>query len=87
MLNIVDAQQDSRFNPEIDKKTNYYTRNILAVPLLDHEQHCTLGVLEAINKKTFDYFTKEDEAFLIILASIASKIFKTSVSNDSKTSI
>ena len=31
-LNIPDAYADLRFNPEVDKRTNYRTRNILCVP-------------------------------------------------------
>ncbi|MCK5455290.1 MAG: GAF domain-containing protein, partial [Calditrichia bacterium] len=33
ILNIPDAYKDSRFNPEIDKKTGYLTRNMLTMPL------------------------------------------------------
>ena len=49
-INVPDAYADSRFNPEIDRKTGFRTRNILSVPLLDHE--CRLvGVLQVLNRK------------------------------------
>ena len=34
-LNIPDAYQDPRFNPEADKRTGYHTRNILCMPVFD----------------------------------------------------
>jgi len=37
ILNIPDAYKDSRFNPEIDKKTGYLTRNMLTMPLKNRE--------------------------------------------------
>jgi len=34
ILNIPDCYADARFNPEIDRKTGYKTRNMLTIPLL-----------------------------------------------------
>lgn len=34
-LNILDAHQDERFNPENDKKINYRTKSVLAVPIFN----------------------------------------------------
>jgi adenylate cyclase len=34
-LNIPDAYQDPRFNPDADKRTGYRTRNILCMPVFD----------------------------------------------------
>jgi phosphoserine phosphatase len=48
-INVPDAYADDRFNPEVDRKTGFRTRNILSVPLLDYE--CSLvGVLQVLNK-------------------------------------
>lgn len=33
VLNIENAYEDSRFNPEVDSKTGYTTRNILCMPI------------------------------------------------------
>ena len=49
---VVDAYDDYRFNPEVDKATGYLTQSILAVPLLDNQGH-TIGVFQALNKKDF----------------------------------
>lgn len=32
-LNIEDAYEDNRFNPEIDSKTGYTTKTILCMPI------------------------------------------------------
>jgi phosphoserine phosphatase len=48
-INVPDAYADDRFNPAVDRKTGFRTRNILSVPLLDYE--CSLvGVLQVLNK-------------------------------------
>lgn len=50
VLNIPDAYADERFNRDVDRQTGYRTRNILAVPLLDHSGDL-VGVLEVLNKR------------------------------------
>jgi phosphoserine phosphatase len=50
MLNIPDAYADARFNPEIDRRTGFRTRNLLTCPFGDRDQQ-RVGVLQAINKR------------------------------------
>ena len=69
LINIPDAYKDSRFNPEIDKKTGYRTRNILCAPMLNHKNEC-VGVLQVLNKKTGE-FGFEDESLIMALAAQA----------------
>ena len=47
---VPDAYADPRFNPEIDRQTSFRTRNILSVPLYDHEGN-SVGVLQVLNKR------------------------------------
>ncbi len=68
-LNIPDAYQDPRFNPDIDKQTGWRTRNILAVPMTNLEGEM-VGVLEAINKRRGP-FSDEDGRLLGALAAQA----------------
>jgi len=49
-LHVPDAYADERFNPEVDKRTGFRTRNILSVPLRDHEG-ALVGVLQVLNKR------------------------------------
>ncbi len=68
-VNIPDAYSDPRFNPEVDKRTGYRTRNILTMPIRD-EHHKIIGVMQVLNKKA-GVFTEEDEQLLGALASQA----------------
>jgi signal transduction protein with GAF and PtsI domain len=69
-LNIKDAYAYPKFNKEIDKKTGYRTRNILAVPLINHLGE-TIGVFQVINKLTATTFSKYDFELLDHLAMYA----------------
>ena len=60
VINVPDAYADPRFNPEIDKKTGFVTRNILSFPLLGFENE-PVGVLQVLNKRegSFDPWDEE----------------------------
>ncbi len=60
-LNIRDAYSSSLFNPNVDKKTGYRTRTILAIPLINRGH--IIGVFQAINKNG-SHFTREDEELM-----------------------
>jgi adenylate cyclase len=66
-VNIKDAYQDPRFNPEVDRRTGYHTRTILCMPLRD-ERREIIGVMQVLNKN-FGVFTEEDEQLLDALGS------------------
>jgi adenylate cyclase len=61
-INIPHAYADLRFNPQLDKKTGYFTRSVLSVPVADHGGK-TVGVMQVLNKKGGG-FTAQDEARL-----------------------
>jgi signal transduction histidine kinase len=61
-LIINDAYSDPRFNPDVDRKTGFRTRNIMSIPLINRAKEC-IGTLQALNKKTGD-FNEDDQAFL-----------------------
>lgn len=68
-INIKDAYKDSRFNPDVDKKTGYKTKTILCMPIKNFNQEI-IGVFQVLNK--FDEtFTIDDEDLLIAIASSA----------------
>ena len=66
-LNIPDAYDDPRFNPEVDRRTGYRTRSILCVPMHDADG-LRIGVLEVLNKRG-GVFAEEDEELLSALSS------------------
>ncbi len=66
-LNIPDAYDDARFNPEVDRRTGFRTRSILCVPVPDHEGRIT-GVMQALNRRHGASFDGDDEALLGAMA-------------------
>jgi adenylate cyclase len=61
-VNIPYAYADLRFNPAFDKKTGYFTRSILCVPLINKDGK-TIGVTQVLNRRGGP-FTNEDESRL-----------------------
>lgn len=49
IINVPDAYADPRFNPEIDRKTGFRTRNMITFPLLGFD-NSVVGVLQVLNK-------------------------------------
>ena len=74
-INTEDAHQDPRFFKDIDLRTGYRTRTLLAVPLRNHEGEI-IGAFEVLNKKT-GVFGKEDEEILKALAAQAAVAIET----------
>jgi len=58
-VNIPYAYADLRFNPAFDKKTGYFTRSILCVPIVNKDAK-TIGVTQVLNKSGGP-FSDEDE--------------------------
>jgi adenylate cyclase len=61
-INIPHAYADLRFNPAFDRKTGFFTRSILCVPIINKDGK-TIGVTQVLNKKNGS-FTAEDESRL-----------------------
>jgi adenylate cyclase len=61
-INIPYAYADLRFNPSFDKKTGFFTRSILCVPVVNKHGR-TIGVTQVLNKHGGP-FSQEDEARL-----------------------
>ena len=69
-LNIPDAYNDDRFNPDIDKKTGYKTKTILCMPIKNNNQEI-IGAFQVLNKLD-GVFTKGDEDLLVAIGGSAS---------------
>jgi len=75
-LIIPDAYADSRFNREVDRKTGYRTRNILAAPIRDRDRG-VVGVIQMLNKEDTEGFTDSDLSLLEAMgAQAASALIK-----------
>ena len=58
-INIPYAYADLRFNPDFDRKTGFFTRSILCVPIVNQHGE-TIGVTQVLNKHN-GVFTDDDE--------------------------
>ncbi len=79
-VNIPDAYQDPRFNPEVDRKTGYHTRTILCMPMRTREGKI-LGVFQVLNKRR-GVFTKRDEELLAAFAAQADIAVRNAILNE-----
>ncbi len=69
-INITDAYNDDRFNPDVDKTTGYKTKNILCMPIKNNNQEI-IGAFQVLNKNN-GVFTKSDEDLLVAIGGSAS---------------
>ena len=67
-LNIPDVSQDPRHFGEVDAKTGFVTRSLLAVPLCVKDR--SMGVLEALNRRDGRPFDGEDQALFEAFADL-----------------
>ena len=81
IININDAYNDRRFNPDIDRQTGYKTKNMITMPIwnLKHE---ILGVFQVLNKAEGNFTEKDEETLLTIGSSVGialenAKLFET----------
>jgi sigma-B regulation protein RsbU (phosphoserine phosphatase) len=64
-VRLENAYDDARFEPDIDRKLGFRTRQLLCLPIRN-EAGAIIGVLQLLNKT--EGFTDEDEAFLDALS-------------------
>jgi signal transduction histidine kinase len=69
-INIVDAYNDPRFNPEVDKRTGFRTRNMLCMAMKNKDGKI-IGVFQLMNKKD-GAFAIDDEQFIDAFSAHAS---------------
>lgn len=71
VINIPDAYADPRFNQQIDIKTGFRTKSILAIPMFGTERE-VVGVIQMINKVSYDgqleYFDDDDIEIMQLFA-------------------
>lgn len=72
IINVKDAWEDPRFNPEFDKKNNFRTRGLLTIPLINADGSLE-GVVQALNKdpRLGPHFDSSDEVLAKALSSQA----------------
>ena len=58
-----DCYEDERFDPSVDKKTGFHTKQMLCVPIMDSSGE-RLGAVQVINNKSGEPFTDMDVELL-----------------------
>lgn len=66
VINLPDARRDPRFNPEVDRRTGYVTRNMLTLPMVARDGRI-IGVFQVLNKRGGPFGADDAE----ILSSLA----------------
>jgi putative nucleotidyltransferase with HDIG domain len=69
-VNIPDAYDDPRFNPEPDQRTGYRTKSLLTFPMTGQNER-VIGVFQVVNKNGGGAFTADDEETLSSLGASA----------------
>jgi GAF domain-containing protein len=69
-VNIPDAYDDPRFNPEPDQRTGYRTKSLLTFPMTGQNER-VIGVFQVVNKNGGGEFTEDDEETLSSLGASA----------------
>lgn len=57
-INVPDCYADPRFDPVVDRRTGYRTRNCVALPLVDHRA-CLIGVMQVLNHRHGPFGARE----------------------------
>ncbi|MBI3484063.1 MAG: SpoIIE family protein phosphatase [Acidobacteria bacterium] len=65
-VNLLDAYEDPRFEPDVDRRLGYRTRTLLCLPILNKDND-VVGVLQLLNKSAGP-FIAEDTNFLRALS-------------------
>lgn len=69
---VPDVRRDPRWTDAIDQVTHYRTRSVLAVPLVAGGRK--LGVLEAVNPRSGEAFTENDQSILSLVARLGALV-------------
>lgn len=69
-INIPYAYADLRFNPAFDKKTGYFTRSILCVPIVNKKGK-TIGVTQVLNKKSGPFSGEDEKRLKVFTAQLS----------------
>ncbi len=70
IINLSDPYVDPRFNPEIDRRTGYRTRNMLTLPMTGRDGDI-VGVFQVLNKRTGPFEAEDLEMLQSLAASAA----------------
>jgi HD-GYP domain-containing protein (c-di-GMP phosphodiesterase class II) len=73
---INEVYRDDRFNPSVDKKTGYFTRSMMIIPMKNAEGKVK-GAIQVINKKDKTDFSREDLNYLQLASTYVSESIRS----------
>lgn len=80
-VNIPHAYADLRFNPGFDKKTGFFTRSILCVPVINKDGKI-IGVTQALNKRGGPFLNEDESRLKAFTAQISIALENAKLFND-----
>ena len=80
-INIPYAYADLRFNPAFDKKTGFFTRSILCVPIINKEGK-TIGVIQVLNRRGGPFIGDDESRLRAFTAQISIALENTKLFAD-----
>ena len=84
-INLDEPYNDPRFNPEIDRRTGYRTRNMLTMPMRS-EKGAIIGVFQLLNKRQGNFGPDDIEVLATLAASAAVALENAQGSRDAERS-
>ena len=76
IMNIVDPHAHPDFNPDVDRRSGFRTRSILAMPVMNRAG-AVIGVVQVLNKRDVPAFTTADERSFLEFAPSLGIILET----------
>jgi len=80
IINVPNAYEDERFNPEVDRKTGYQTKNLITGPMFNSSGE-VIGVFQLLNSNA-GAFSGVDEELLKALAGFAGNALENALLYD-----
>jgi serine phosphatase RsbU (regulator of sigma subunit) len=81
IVNIPDAYADDRFNPEVDKRTGFRTRNILTLPIRNKAGKI-VAALQLLNKATGSFAEEDTDVLLTLSGQMAMSLENAQLHHD-----
>ena len=81
IVNIPDAYADERFNPEVDKRTGFRTRNILTLPIRNKAGKI-VAALQLLNKASGSFTDDDTEVLLTLSGQMAMSLENAQLHHD-----
>ena len=85
-VNVPEAYRDARFNPEVDKRTGFVTRNILCMAL-KNQVGDIIGIGQAVNKKVGAFSEEDESLFGALLGQVTVAVENCKAKNNSEQAI